>query len=352
MRGVEEIAEQVRYNCEVSNASFWGIYSICGLLMRLRSLYRFENAVEPWERIDTQELMKWIDSKEKMWRRLAGAELRRIRAGGRSIDPMDAEGVEEHLPEGYCYGAGYSTGMNPSFFLGELQRRFSRRGFRVSVTGRELVRDLLASPAMSAGGRIYLRMGIFREYLWEKVEEARLSRKRVLLEAFELYGVSEEEIASPDRELDAKIARIAEEESYTLLAHELGEQLQEEVPVELFRSATGLLERVLRSVGDLLADTHPEGRLSAIVEKRSLASLAFYVAGLTGMRRAMFPEAEEAYRSAREGDWSAVLEAGRAARERALRCAAQLRELARQEVSQQELRRRLRRMLGEQGINL
>ncbi|NOZ82918.1 MAG: hypothetical protein GXN98_03765, partial [Euryarchaeota archaeon] len=335
-----------------SNASFWGIYSICGLLMRLRGLYRFESGMEPWERIDTQELMKWLDGKERLWRELAGAELRRIEVDGESVEPMDVEAVERHLPENYCYGAGYSTGMNPSFFLAELKKRYSVRGFRVSVAGRELVRDLLAAPAMSAEGRIYLRMGVFREYLWEKVEEARLTRKQVLLQAFELYGVSEEELEAPDEALDAKIRRIVEEESYTLLAHELGEQLQEEIPAELFRNATGLLERVLRSLSDLLADTHPEGRLEAIVRRRSLASLAFYVAELTGMRREMFPELAEAYRRAQEGDWSAVQEASRAARERAVRCASQLREMARQGLSQEELRARLRHMLAGQGINL
>ncbi len=352
MRGIEEIAEQVRYNCEISNARFWGIYSICGLLMRLRSLYRFENSLEPWERIDNQKLMSWLDSKERMWRELAGAELRRIEAAGESVEPMDVEAVERLLEEGYCYGAGYSTGMSPSFFLAELRERYRFRGFLVSVAGREVVRDLLASPAMSAEGRIYLRLGVFREYLWEKVEEARLSRKQALLHAFELHGISEEELMMPGEELDAKVRRMAEEESYTLLAHELGEQLQREIPAELFSGATGLLERVLRGVSDMLADTHPEGRLEAIVRRRSLASLAFYVAELTGIRKEMFPELQEAYLRATEGDWSAVHEASRAARERAVRCAVQLREIASQGLSQEELRARLRQMLAEQGINL
>ncbi|NOZ59844.1 MAG: hypothetical protein GXO66_09780 [Euryarchaeota archaeon] len=359
MRETGDVEEQVRLNCEISNANFWGIYSICGLLMRLRSLYRFEHSMKPWERIDSAGLMEWIGAKERLWQSLRGREIEPLRIGGRAIDAFDVAEVERHLPAKLCYGAGYATAMKPSFFLGELAERRVEQGFAVYVVERERVRDLLAVPAMQQGRRIYLRMQVFREYLWDKVEELRMGgASQALREAFAHCGVPEEQLRSGGEELAQAVERIAREESYTLIAHELGEALEDEFPEELWHelaSRSPFLERLVRGLRDILADTHERGMLSAIVARQRIASLAFYVASLSGFRRELFPEVREAYEEAKRGRWGAVEEAARRARERVLGSIRTLQEITSSAGDRDELwlRRRVQKeLLQPLGINL
>ena len=35
-----KLLDDIKYNCDVSDAQFWGYFSICGLLMRYRDLFR------------------------------------------------------------------------------------------------------------------------------------------------------------------------------------------------------------------------------------------------------------------------------------------------------------------------
>jgi|Deesub1362A_J573_1020465.scaffolds.fasta_scaffold01266_14 hypothetical protein len=359
MQDMAELREQVRLNCEISNAHFWGIYSICGLLMRLRSLYRFEHSMKPWERIDTARLMEWIGGKEKFWQSLNGRKIEPLRIDGEVVDAFDVASVERHLPNNLCYGAGYATAMKPSFFLGELGEKYRKHSFTVHVVEREHVRDLLASPAMLREDRIYLRMHVFEEYLWDKVEEIRMgSAKPSLREAFAYHGVSREKLLQGGEALAEDIKRIAREESYALVAHEIGEALESEFPDALWQSlisASHFMERLARGIRDLLADTHAEGMLSAIVKRRSIASLAFYVASLSGFRRELFPEISEAYAEAKQGDWGSVESAVEHARERALACVRTLEEINLKSRGKDEawLRSEVRReLLQPLGINL
>jgi hypothetical protein len=359
MHDLEKLKEQVRYNCEISNAQFWGVYSICGLLMRLRSQYRFEHSLKPWQKIDTAKLMEWVGEKEKLWQSLKGKLLEPLRLGGEVIDPFDVESVERYLPPNMCYGAGYATGMKPSFFLGELGDSYTERGFFVRVVEREFVRDLFVSPAMLRGDTIYLRLQVFEEYLWEKIEELRLGKGRqALWDAFEYYGLHREELIQDPSRLEEDIKRIARKESYAVVAHEMGEALESGFPEELWQSfvhSSQFLERLARGIRDLLADTHAEGMLSAIIKRHSLASLAFYVAALDGFRKELFPEIFEAYAEAKQGDWGSVESAAKLARDRALECVRTLVEINRRSRGRGEawLRREVRReLLQPLGINL
>jgi hypothetical protein len=42
----------IKRNCNISDAKYWGFYSLCGLLLRLRELYRSEKGMRPWERVN------------------------------------------------------------------------------------------------------------------------------------------------------------------------------------------------------------------------------------------------------------------------------------------------------------
>ncbi len=53
----------VKRNCNISDAKYWGFYSLCGFLLRLRELYRSEKGMRPWERINQEEISEWISDK-------------------------------------------------------------------------------------------------------------------------------------------------------------------------------------------------------------------------------------------------------------------------------------------------
>jgi len=42
------LIEEVRLNCDIASAGQAGHFSLCGLLMRLRQLYKWEHGLAPW----------------------------------------------------------------------------------------------------------------------------------------------------------------------------------------------------------------------------------------------------------------------------------------------------------------
>jgi hypothetical protein len=74
----------------------------------------------------------------------------------------------------------------------------------------------------------------------------------------------------------------------------------EDMLLQLPRSAT---EFKIRAVRDHLADALTT--LPSIIEKRNSESLHFYLANLTGLRKALFPELANKYQQwVTDGDWS------------------------------------------------
>ena len=47
------ITRQVLRNCEISDARHAGLFSICGLALRLRDLYKWEKGLDPWVEKDS-----------------------------------------------------------------------------------------------------------------------------------------------------------------------------------------------------------------------------------------------------------------------------------------------------------
>ena len=48
MLQIDDITDQVLENCNIADAQHAGLYSICGLALRLRDLYKWENRLDPW----------------------------------------------------------------------------------------------------------------------------------------------------------------------------------------------------------------------------------------------------------------------------------------------------------------
>lgn len=287
---IAEIKPQVDFNCNLSDAHFWGMYSICELLLRLRHRYIWEEGIKPWEKVDYTSLGEFVEEKENLWEDLKDEEIKEIEIQGKKFSPFEAREINRFLlPLGYCYGAGYALGMKPSFFLAELESREERGEYNVYWLGREISRDLYTAPAMLLGREVFLRLETTREFLWEKMEEADTGRRRKFLEEFMRdYGLLELEA----RELWEDLREVAREELGIFLYHETAEaEVSNQDIEELLRKYAGTpAEIALRAITNLLADFNPGGMVDYIIAQRRKGSLALYFMNLSGMRRLMLED--------------------------------------------------------------
>ena len=72
MLELDPIIAQVKENCDIADANHAGLYSICGLAMRLRDLYKWDMGLEAWMEGSSSEVLAWIGEKERKWDKLAG----------------------------------------------------------------------------------------------------------------------------------------------------------------------------------------------------------------------------------------------------------------------------------------
>ena len=92
---VERIAGQVRHNCDVSDAKNAGLYSICGLALRLRDLFKWEMGLPPWEEKDSPEILDWIGGREQRWEKLADHPFSSITIQNRDFEPFDTTTINQ-----------------------------------------------------------------------------------------------------------------------------------------------------------------------------------------------------------------------------------------------------------------
>ncbi len=306
----ETIVQDIKINCDVSDARFWGHFSICGLLMRYRDLYRSEQGLEPWASLPRQDITSWIERKEAQWPYLESQEFGRIRTEGGPLDPFDSTGINSSVnPKGLVYGAGYGMYLKPTFFLARLRSVSDVEGHRVYVSDRELVRDLFTAPAMLQEHTIFLRLDPLQALLWDAFSRIRPGCPSVLTDAFRKAGITPGQTL--DKEFAATMDRMAVSYAEVLLWHELSES-RERAPGWkdlLAEAGDRKSELFLRAVQDLVADTSDAGPIRRIIDRRDEGALAAIVGLLEGFRKALFPECREAYRRfVQERTWSVIEE--------------------------------------------
>jgi uncharacterized protein DUF6866 len=317
--------QDIKLNCNVSDARFWGYFSICGLLMRYRDLYRSEQGLDPWSPVPRQDISAWIEHKEAGWPDLEMQDFRSVRQGTSSFDPFDTTGINGWAnPLGYVYGAGYGMYLKPTFFLGRLVSVSEIEGHRVYTSGQELVRDLFTAPAMLQERTIFLRLEPLKALLWDAFCRVRPGCPSVLADAFLRQGI--EPGQAPDQTFVAAIDRMASSYAEVLLWHELSESRERLSGWKDLIAASDdrTTELFLRGLQDLVADTSEDGPLRRIIDRRDAGMLATMVGLLDGFRKALFPELRDVYRRfSQEGSWALVKDTRAQAYER-------LRELRRE----------------------
>ena len=336
MIDISAISAQVKKNCNISDSKFWGYYSLCGILLRLRELYRIETGLEPFEKIQQKDVGTWITERENLWRELEHSDYEEIALNGTVFNPFAVESINDVLGnEGLIYGAGYGLHMKPSFFLADILSKETIEGFHVCIAGKEHARDLSDNPAMLQDRTILVRAETIKYLLWQRFDEMRCNRtKEALVFAFSKYGIYPED--TPSEDTYKRIQKAARTEADTYVYHELGEAVEGEkigntwklILTDLADGRAGLFAR---GVKDVLADTSEKGMLRYIIENRKEGSLGFYLVFLGGLRKLIFPEIVTAFRIfAGTGDWGIIDHAREAGYRRAEQYKTQLLELFRE----------------------
>ena len=295
---LDSIVSQIQQNCNISDSRHAGLYSICGLALRLRDLYKWEKGLDPWVERESTEILEWIASKEEQWGDLLELDFNELTIDGSRYDPFDSTGINGVLnPHGFFYGAGYVHSLKPSFFMGVLEDVKQVDGYTVYILGREFARDLLTIPALSQNNCIVVRQESAKLFLWDLMLFTKKSGREALNFGLKNYGLKRKDSEAVQRNL----ARISAAETETFLYHELGELRDTCFEPTIWKEIIATfphtpIELLARSVKDILADTNEFGTLRHIVEKRKAASLGFYVAFFDGLRKELFPELTEAFK--------------------------------------------------------
>ena len=309
MIDLDRFVQQVQRNCDISDAHHSGIFSICGLALRLRDLYKWEHALAPWEEGDPAGVLEWIGIREGYWETLSGAEVGPLAWGGRRIDPFDTEAVNSALaPHRLYYGAGYARGLKPTFFLAAIESQQEIQGCRVVRLGRELARDLLTLPALSQGNRIILRRDAARGVLWDQIAYIPPSGRKLLDAALTACGISPRRPSDLREKWDGLLAL----QETIHFHHELGEIKESDFERNRWQEivaafALTRVELLARHVKDLLADTHPVGPLAHLCRTRNAAGLGLYLAFVDRLTCNLFPQLLPAADAFLEtGDWALI----------------------------------------------
>ncbi len=306
---VERIAAQVLRNCRISDSRHAGLYSICGLAMRMRDLYKWENGLDPWVERDSSKVLEWIGEKEDEWENLVDQEFEDITILGKRYDPFDAKGINTFLePRGLFYGAGYAGSLRPTFFLADLEEKKGVDGHRIYILGREKARDLLTLPALVQDDCILIRKESGILFFWDQIFFIKDSGRRALAYALKSYGLNERDTQG----LRKNLRKIFSDEMDSYIHHELGEIRDDVFIRDLWREIIAAfphtpIELLARTIKDLLADTNDYGTLQYIIRNRKAASLAFYTAFLEGLAKELFAGLPGAFSEfSQSNDWRII----------------------------------------------
>jgi len=282
----------IRTNCHISDALHATDYTLCVYLLKMREYYRWEHGIPFNASIPQDSLSGWLTGREALWSTLEGKPFASIPLSAQMHDPFDAEPINAVLNDmGYVYSSGLGRSLKPHFFLGALEQHREHEGYTLYISGKEYARDLTAPPAMSLGRTIFVRRESLRRMLWEKIEEWRWNRPvNAMQRAIECYDFD----AAPEKSLE----QMTDREIHSVLLHEIGEIMAGDELGAAGEAALSTLphskaELLMRAVRDHLADTL--STLPGLLDESEPASLHFYFANLTSLRRLLFPTLVAAY---------------------------------------------------------
>jgi len=293
MLNLGQLTHTVQQNCDISDAQFAGNYSLCTFLLKMREYYRWEHELPLTASLLKSDVGNWLSGREQMWDGLIDHTLLPLAIGERHYDPFDSTGLNSALtPLGAVYSGGYGLFHKPQFFLAALLRTETHADVTFYISGCEYARELSASPAMALGNTVFIRQECLRRLLWEKVEEWRWKQNAnaPLARAMACYPAT--------TDLERTLEHMTDNETHTLILHELGEvkiggQLGAGWESMLASLRHPKAEFLARAVRDHSADCLVT--LPTLLAQDNRAALHFYFANFGGLRREIFPEAYAVY---------------------------------------------------------
>ncbi len=303
------------------------MYSICGLAMRLRELYKWEKGLMFWEEQEPQKVLEWISEKEEYWDQISHMSYKDIELEGRTYSPLDSQELNRILnPMGLCYGGGLGEGINPTFFLGNIAEVREIGKCTVIVLGEEFARDLMASPALSKDNLVFIRKQVLIPFLWNELLFATGFEQKMFLIKLKEHGIDTWDLGL----IKSKMYQICEGALDSFIYHEIGEIYDEAFNKDMFKEfikgfQRTIVEYTLRALKDLFADTNQLGRFARFIELRDKGSIAFSLALLDYIRKNLYEEFINAF--LHNNHWSQLSEALITLREKGYRIRDKLLEI-------------------------
>lgn len=288
----DSLCENVQHNCNIADAKHAANYTLCIYLMKMREYYRWEKGYSYNEMLPKDEVGEWVAEREDLWEQLEQEKFLPLEIDGKLFDPFDTDSINASLlHKGMVYSGGLGARSVPHFFLGKLDTTKQHENYQVIVSAEECARDLSAPPAMTLGNTIFIRKESIRRMLWEKVQEWQWHKlDNAMAKAVACYNF--------EHNINTAINQMTEIELNSIVLHEIGEiqsarQLGSKWKEILTEYSSSRLEIMLRAIKDLLADSI--STLPALIEDRNVASIHFYAANMTAMRKDLCPSFMEHY---------------------------------------------------------
>jgi len=288
---IQQLSNSVQHNCHISDARHAGNYTLCVYLLKMREFYRWEHRYTFSEKLSTDAIGDWLSNREALWDEIEHQDYQPLPITSDEHDPFDSTGINQKLlTQNLVYSAGYGIKNKPHFFLAELESKRQINGYTIYISGREHARDLTSPPAMSQHETIYIRRESFKRLIWERTDEWRWNKpENAMARAIRCYDF--------DNDLEHALSSMTDNELDAAVLHEIGEiQAGEKLP-GWHRMMADIsftqAEIMARAVRDHYADTLHT--LPTLIEKNNRASIHFYFANLTNMRKHLFPSLMTAY---------------------------------------------------------
>ncbi len=300
----DSLCANVQHNCNIADARHAANYTLCTYLMKMREYFRWEMGYSYNTPLAKDEVGEWVAEREDMWQELEQAPFLPIEIEGELFDPFDTDQINATLlDQGMVYSGGIGARSIPHFFLGKLDTTQTHENFRVVVSSEECARDLGAPPAMTLGNTIFIRRESIQRMLWEKIQEWQWHKKQnAMAKTISYYDF--------DSDLETALNQMTNVELQSIVLHEIGEVetskiLGDEWKLLLASISDSRTELMLRAIKDLFADCI--STLPTLIKNNNIASIHFYAANMTAMRKDLCPSFITCYQQWMEAEEIEIL---------------------------------------------
>ncbi len=288
---IQALINNVQLNCHISDARHAGNYTLCVYLLKMREFYRWEHQHTFTEKLAKDDIGDWLTAREELWQALENDDYHSITIADKNYDPFNSANINQSLlSDKLIYSGGYGIKDKPHFFLAELEKKEHINDYTIYISGKEYARDLTSPPAMSHNKTIYIRRESFKRLIWEHTDEWRWNKpENAMARAIRCYDF--------DNDLENALTDMTNNELDAAVLHEIGEIQAGENLEGWHQMMTDITftqaEIMARAVRDHYADTLHT--LPILLKNNNQASIHFYFANLTQMRKHIFPSLMNAY---------------------------------------------------------